>query len=206
MMKRWLVLICLFVMAVSVLPMHVRAESPFFTDDITLTPDPLEGVSEYIFLYTGENKGLFDSNKVEIDIERGYMHVLTKDNNLSWTDHSAYPPMEVRVWRWDMNMQQWLMEQHFDIYSSSGETVKFKEDQGVYCLQLYFWRPLTVAKSYHENREFYMYTGFHKTSLGVVDDILDAQWSQQYPPSVTVSAGDTVIFHHGNPTPVLPHE
>lgn len=208
-MKRLLAMVCLVVMMASLLPLHTLAESPFFTDDVVLCPEADAGVSRYVFLYTGTDEDWFgSSNSVELDIERGYIYIETeRKGNTSRECYSCYPPMEVYVWRWDSPMQQWVEEQNFDIYSDSGETIEFEAENAVYCLQLYFWNPDTVVKSYDENKEFYMYTGIHKTAAAHFgEDVVGGYWSESSLPVVTVSAGDTVTFHRGNPTPVTPQE
>ena len=209
-MKRLLAMVCLVVMMASLLPLYALAESPFFTDDVVLCPEADAGVSRYVFLYTGEDEGWFgSSNSVELDIERGYIYVYTDETfnfQQEWELYSAYPSMEARVWRWDSSQQQWVREQKFDIYSENDATVEFAEENAVYCLHLYFWNPVTVVKSYDKNWEFYMYTGIHKTKCLARGDVVGGHWSENDLPQVTISAGDTVIFHEGNPTPVMPAE
>ena len=208
MMKKWMATLCLFVMMATVLPVNVMAESPFFTDDIVLAPEAEEGVSRYVFLYTGVSDGWFHSNKVKLDIERGYINIIKeRKGNTSRDLYTAYPAMEAKVWRWDVSQQQWVKEQNFDIYSDNEETIEFEAENAVYCLQLYFWNPDTVVKSYDKNKEFYMYTGIHKTgSAKFGEDVVGGYWSESGLPVVTVSAGDTVIFHDGNPTPFIPKD
>lgn len=212
-MKKQLVMVCLFVLAVFLLPVHALGESPFFTEDITLVPAADKGESQYLFLYTGTDEGWSRSNKVSLDINCGIMNVKTVRNGHESKElYYAYPPMEVRVWRWESAGQQWIREQKFDIYSDSGETITFAADNAVYCLHLYFWKPDTVVKSYHENHEFYYHDDsflpcIHKTGVVTFGDVVGGYWASGIgEPVVTVSAGETVVFHQGNPTPLMPKE
>lgn len=193
-MKKWLA-ICLAALTVLLLPMSALAQSDLYTDQLTLIPDYDQGCHRHIFVRTGS--GFFASNEVELDIRKGSMEVDTyyKNSPADTTAVQCYPPMQVRVWRWVSPAHIWVLEQNFNIYDDDGETVDLKDDDAVYCVHLYFWRPTTAAKSYHEHENFYFGNSWIKDGLGDNMTVSYAQWKTSDMPIVIATPGsDTKMF------------
>ena len=206
MLKRWIALLCLLSLSLTCLPCAALATSDLYTDSIVLQPLPDQGVSHYSFVCTGDKSGWFSSNKVELEIKAGRISVEAKYKD-AYKDgaYYAYPPMEATIWRWDIPSRAWVEEDNYDIYNEHSKTIKLKEDHTYYCIQLYFWRPVTVADSYSKHRNLYTYSGA-PISVGKAFTVTDAHWSDREMPTVTVTPDDEAIMYTFNPMGVYPQE
>lgn len=212
MMKKWLAVLCLAVFALA--PVHGLAADELYTNEVTVYALPDEGVSQYVFARTGS--GWFASNEVELDfragnlvVERGYEGTLSGTSPVVSTEtHTVFAAVEAKIWRWVPGQQQWVMEQNYDIYNEDEHTVELKEDDTTYCVQLYFWRPDTVARSYDKNKEFYWVEktfGFLSSGTNPYP-VQGGYWEAAALPGVIAVPGDDTLMFINNPLPFLPTE
>lgn len=207
MLKRWIALLCLLSLTLTCLPCAALATSDLYTDSMVLQPLPDQGVSHYIFVCTGDNSGWFSSNKVELEISAGMIDVerLSKPGTTYREEaYYAYPPFEVKIWRWDIPNSMWVLETKYDVYNEDDATIKLEENRQYYCIQLYFWNPDTVAKSYHKNENFFNPSPIFKHGASFEPDV--GHWVQHHLPKVTVTPDDEAIMYTFNPMGVYPQE
>lgn len=196
MFRKFIALLCLLAVTAS-LPFGALADDRYI-DTVVVGPDANAGVSRYIFARTGS--GWFAENEVDLQIDAGLMSMEGRPSGISHTMDSAlycFPPMEVKVWRWDAPSGRWVMEQNYDIYSERKATIKLEEDDRTYCIQLYFWNPLTVARSYHENKEFFNPSPLLMRGCSFTPET--AHWVQQVMPRITITPGDDTRLFKSNP-------
>lgn len=204
MLKKWIAVLCLLALSVAGLS-TAMADSGLYADSVVMQPLRDQGVSRYVFARTGS--GWFADNEVDLEIEAGLMVMTGHLPHSSGTSDDAlycYPPMEVKVWRWDSGAARWVMEQNYDIYSERSATIKLQEDNQIYCVQLYFWNPLTVAISYDNNEEFFYPSPWLMRGCSVIPET--AEWGVRKEPTVTATPGSDTIFYRNNPMPWLPQE
>lgn len=196
MFRRFVALLCLLAVTAA-MPLGALADDRY-TDSVVVEPEEDAGVSRYVFARTGT--GWFAENEVDLKIEAGLMSMEGYPSGIShMMDQALYcfPPMEVKVWRWEPDIMQWVLEQNYDIYSERTATVKLEEDDHSYCIQLYFWNPLTVAQSYHKNEKF-----FNPSPLwmrGCMFKPETAHWVSSIMPAVTATPGDDTRLFRSNP-------
>ena len=198
MLKKVLALFCLLALAVSVLPCAALADSGLYTNSVVVQPEVDAGVSRYIFARTGS--GWFAGNEVDLQIDAGLMSMEGRPYGTYSTMDQAlycYPPMEVKVWRWESASACWVMEQNYDIYSERKATIELQEDDHSYCIQLYFWNPLTVARSYHTNKEFFNPSPLLMRGCSFTPDT--AHWVRSSMPVITATPGDDTLLFRTNP-------
>lgn len=105
---------------------------------------------------------------------------------------------------------RWEQEnEKYDIYNKRKNTVKLEEKESIYCVQMYFWNPDTVAKSYYKHGEFNLVSdfldNFDKNPL-VIYEPTEGMWDKKHMPSVTVTTGDDTQLITENPCSFLPNE
>lgn len=207
-MRKLRVFVCLCLIAALLLPVCAMAQVQMLSDAATtMYPLPEEGISHFVFAYTGG--GWFPENELYLEFTQGVM-LYNSGRGTSFTESGwAYPAVEVKVWRWNHDTMRWEMEnESYDVYNKKKNTVKLEEKESIYCVQLYFWNPDTVAKSYVEHGEFYLVTD-------VLDNFnvrfpvtlpTEGKWKEKKMPSVTVTTGDDTQLITENPYSFLPNQ
>ncbi len=207
-MKKFRVFVCLWMIAAFLLPVCATAQVQLLSDaSTTMYPLPEEGISHFVFAYTGG--GWFPENELKLEFTQG-MLVYNKERGRDFTEAGwAYPAVEIKVWRWNHDTMRWEQEnEKYDIYNKRKNTVKLEEKESIYCVQMYFWNPDTVAKSYYEHGEFYLVSDFlDNFDLNpLVYAPTEGKWDKKHMPSVTVTTGDDTQLFTENPYSFLPNE
>ena len=197
MMKKWLAIL------LALLCLTASASASFdhlYTDSVTLCPHPSEGVSKYIFVRTHSN--WLSSKTVSLNFDKGQMHVEFRYRDTTVEGlANVYPSAEAKIWYWDVQLQRWVKEQQFDIYCKSEHDIELEKEDTYYCIQLYFWKPTTVATSYDKHKKFPA-----NIVIGAREEVVRASWLSYKLPTVTVEPGFDMNMYKDNPMYFLPSE
>lgn len=198
MLKKFFALLCILMCLASA---AFASYDHLYTDSVTLYPVHDAGVSRHIFVRT--NSGWFSSKTVKLGFDKGQLHVdFSYKGSGSLSGYGmVYPSVEAKIWYWDVQYQDWLLERKFDIYCQDDYEIELEKEDVYYCIELYFWRPSTVADSYERYDKFP-----YGLAPVVYDKVVDAYWSPYALPSVTAEPGFDMNMYIDNPMYSLPNE
>lgn len=191
-MKRALIILTALILAIIAMAFSAYASAITPVDSLELEPPSDKGGSVYMMVMSAAKDGWFTDNCIELEFEKGTMFADYNHYNRYKLEGSAhvYPAIEAKVWLWDNAQNQWVLEQDYDIYHKKEATVEFQKTQTLYCVQLYYWEPMTVAKSYAKNDKY----GFPDIMPDDPNEFTSAYWWDGDLPTAYVTPGDVKLY------------
>lgn len=101
------------------------------------------GGSMYFYVKTGSSSS---SRKIDLTMGTGTLYAVNW-NTGKVGSASVYGAYEIKVF-YKNSSGNWVLEQDYDVYNKSSDTITCKKTNTVYKIQVYFWRVGTTFNSY----------------------------------------------------------